>query len=378
MLTGYAGVYNNFELDGIGFPVKKLRTFEDMYKFLPVPARGMVYGLTLPHGLNGKMYRLEKELQDKDIIHTAETYTGYSYQAARIRKEQNKKLVITVWENIPFLSTHLFRGFDGIPLVGEGLRSRLTGNDRVVRYVKENADVLIAVTEHAKAALMVEGVPEEKIRVLPVGVDTERFKPAPADRQVREKLGASEGDFVVLFVGRVVKEKGVYELLQAAKLISLDPDLKHVKIAIAGNGPEKIAMQRYIKALGVQGCVSFIGGIPYSQMPQLYGASDAFVLPSVPAPFWQEQFGMVLVEAMASGLPVISTCCGSIPEVLGDAGAIVEPNDPLSLYDEVRKLALDCTYHDKLSRSGRKRAVGKFNIYVVSRKIESVYMELVG
>jgi glycosyltransferase involved in cell wall biosynthesis len=375
-LTGYAGVSNNFELDGIGFPVKKLRMFEDRYRFLPSPARGLVYGLMLPRGLNSKMYGLEEELQDKGIIHTAETYTGYSYQAARIKREKKKKLAITVWENIPFLSTHLFRGFDGIPFAGEALRSRLTENDHIVRYVKENADLLIAVTERAKSALMIEGTPEDKIRVVPVGVDTGRFKPAAVDPSIRRSIGISDDDFMVLFIGRLTMEKGIYDLLYAASIMSKDVELKHARIVLAGTGPEKKNIESLIRKLGLEKVVILAGSFPYSQVPSLYNAADAFILPSIPVPFWQEQFGMVLVEAMASGLPVISTMSGSIPEVVGDAGILVQPGDPLSVYNAIRSLASDRGVARQLSRNARKRAEEKFGIDEISKAIGSIYDEL--
>lgn len=371
-LTGYASYMNKFETGGMRFPVKRLHTTEERYRFLPSPLRGLSYGLSLPRGLNERMSGLEKELEDKDIVHTAETFTGYSYQAARFKADKKLKLALTVWENIPFLSTHLFRGFDG---VSETLRKSLTGNDRIVSYVKSQADVIIAVTERAKAALVIEGVPEDKIRVVPAGIDTGRFKPAPADQAMRAKLGASGGDFLVLFIGRLAKEKGVYDLLHAATLISRDPELKHVKLVMAGTGPEKERLARLGEAVP-GGRVSLAGNFPYDTVPALYNAADAFILPSIPIPYWQEQFGMVLVEAMASGVPVISTLSGSIPEVVGDSGALIQPNDPLSIYNEVKRLATDASARKKYSRMGRERALEMFDASVITRRIESVYREL--
>jgi glycosyltransferase involved in cell wall biosynthesis len=376
-LTGYASFMNKFEADGIGFPVKRLHTTEEYYRPVPPPFKSLAYGLSLRLGGNQKMFGLEKELMDKDIIHTAETYTGYSYQAARLRKRKNKKLVVTVWENIPFLSTHQFMGFDGVPLVGEGLRRSLTANDRIVRYVKDQADILMAVTGRAKAALLAEGVPEEKIRVRPVGVDTERFKPAPLDTDIRKTLGLSDDDFVIMFMGRLEKEKGIYDLLNAMKLMAPDPDMAHVKVVIVGNGAERGHVLKQIELLGIEGRVMLAGSFPYETVPRLYNASNAFILPSIPVPFWQEQFGMVLVEAMASGLPVISTRSGSIPEVVGDAGILVEPNDPLSIAEGVRRLASDEKYCRALGSAARERTAEIFNIEIVSRSIESIYNEII-
>ena len=89
---------------------------------------------------------------------------------------------------------------------------------------------------------------------------------------------------------------------------------------IAGSGPEKQNIERLVKELKIEQYVKLIGSFPYAEVPALYHMADAFILPSIPVHFWQEQFGMVLIEAMASGLPVISTYSGSIPEVVGDSG----------------------------------------------------------
>ena len=102
-----------------------------------------------------------------------------------------------------------------------------------------------------------------------------------------------------------------------------------------------------------------------------------FILPSIPVEWWQEQFGMVLVEAMASGLPVISTLSGSIPEVIGDAGILIQSGDPLSIYNAVRKISLDAAYHRNLSEMARRRAEEIFDISHVKEKIRKVYDELV-
>jgi starch synthase len=375
-LTGYASFMNRFETGGIGFPIKRLHAAEEYYRFFPSPARSLAYGLSLRLGMNQRMFGLEKDLADKDIVHTAETYTGYSYQAARVKRKN--KLVLTIWENIPFLSTRQFRGFDSVPLVGEALRAGLTGNDRIVAYVKERADILIAVTGHARAALLMEGVPAEKIRVQPVGVDTERFKPAPPGPQIRKRLGVSDGDFTVLFIGRLEKEKGIYDLIHAARLLSLDADMAHVKLVLAGTGPESGRIARLIRSLGVEKQVRLAGTFPYGQVPGLYNSADAFILPSIPVPFWQEQFGMVLVEAMASGLPVISTHSGSIPEVVGDTGILVAPNDPVAVVEGIRRLSADGAYRKWLGQKARQRTVETFNVDKVAAGIEAIYDELIG
>jgi glycosyltransferase involved in cell wall biosynthesis len=335
---------------------------EEYYANLMWPLNSLVYGALLPYGMNYRMFGLEKELRGEDILHAAETYNGYSYQCARVRKAGGKKLVLTVWENIPFQSVRTFKG--------------LTDNERIVDFVKGNTDMFIAVTGRAKKALEIEGIAEEKIKVIPAGIDVSRFNPADPDTAIMEKLGISDGDFVVLFIGRLTREKGVYDLLHAAKLASLDGGLENVKIVFAGSGPEKERLIRLSGKLKVEKYVKFAGSFSYVDMPKLYNAADVFILPSIPVSFWQEQFGMVLVEAMASGLPIISTLSGSIPEVLGEGGILIQPNDPLSIYREIKKLLLDDAFRAGLGLMARKRAEDRFNLPKVSRMIESAYGEL--
>ncbi len=375
-LYGYASYMNFFELDRINFPIKRLHATEEYYRFLPSAAKGLIYGLSLHRGMNNKLLGLEKELGDKDILHALETFNGYSYQSARARNEHKKKLVLTVWENIPFNSTRQFMGWDNLPFLPKSLCSRLTANDRIVSYIKDSTDIFIAVTDRAKNALIVEGVPQELIRVVPVGIDTDRFKPEDVDPDIRKKFNVKDDDIVVLFIGRLAREKGIYDLLYATRLLAAEPGLDMVKIVIVGNGPEKDHIVRMIHTLGIDGKVRLVGGFSYKLMPKLYNAADIFILPSIPMPFWQEQFGMVLVEAMASGIPVITTLSGSIPEVVGDSATLIQPNDPLSIFREIKRLALDPSLRKDYARRSRDRALEQYHIETIAKKIESVYKEL--
>lgn len=361
-ITGYAAFNNHYDIDDIGFTVKRLHIAEEYYASLLWPLNSLVYVAMLPLGGNFKMFGLEKELADKDILHAAETYNGYSYQCARLRKNSKKKLALTVWENIPFQSHRTFKG--------------IADNGRIIGFVRENTDLFIAVTERAKKALLIEGVPEERIRVVPTGVDISRFKPRKPDRGMREKFGFGENEIGVLFIGRLEREKGVYDLLYAARLMKDDSELSCVKIALVGSGPEKVRLPLLAAKLGVADMVRFVGSISYKDAPAAYNAADAFILPSIPMQFWQEQFGMVLIEAMASGLPVISTMSGSIPEVVGDAGILIQPNDPSSIYQAVAELASGDEARRRLGIRARKHVEDMFDKDKISKNISLVYDEL--
>lgn len=355
-ITAYATFNNRFEISEINIRVKRLHSFEEFAEKSPFPLNRSLLSIIYRSGYYSHMLGLEKELKDKDIAHVVETYNGYSYQAIKAKEKNNRlKVVVTVWENIPFRVAN-----------------------RKVLEVRRKADVFLAVTERAKEALMLEGVEERKIHVIPMGVNLERFKPERKDLQPFERLNLNEDDFIVLFVGRLVWEKGIYDLLYSAKMLERDPDLAHrsFKFLIVGSGAEKRKMLQIAGILEISDKILLISDIPYSLIHKIYNISDIFVLPSIPTRQWQEQFGMVLAEAMASGKAVISTLSGSIPEIVQDCGILVQPNDPLSLYNAIKKLAMDGDLRKNMGRRARLWAQARFDCNKVANKISGVYKTL--
>jgi len=348
----------------VDLPKKELRSLEGVF--------GMPFAKLMEYPLRVLGYRhhiigLEKELAPFDIVHTAETYHAYSYQAVKAKEKYGTKVVVTCWENIPFFveDTWLFW---------------YNCRHKIKEKVRERADLFIAVTERAKEALIYEGVPEEKISVIPVGVDIDTFKPVNKDEEYLRKFGLKKDDFVVLFVGRLLWEKGVYDVLYAAKRLLSDPELKHKSlkfIFVGGEGPEESGMRKLINRLDITESVSIVGTFPYSEMPAIHNLADVFVAPSIPIRDWQEQFGMVFAEALACGKPVVSTLCGSIPEVIGDAGILVQPNDPLSIYRELKRLILDEKLRRKYGVLARERAEKVFDPEKIALRIKREYEKLI-
>ncbi|WP_457549428.1 glycosyltransferase family 4 protein [Archaeoglobus sp.] len=348
----------------INLKKKKLKTLEELLsfnlfnRFVDLPFRVM--------GYKYHMIGLEKELAKFDIINTVETYHAFSYQAVKAKMKYGCKLVVTCWENIPFFveNTWLFQ---------HNLRHKIK------EIVRKSADLFIAITQRAKEALIFEGVPKEKITVIPAGVDINVFKPRKKKKEYLTKLGISQDDFVILTVCRFVWEKGIFDIIYAAKKLITDNDLKDVKIKIIliGKGPEERTMRWLINRLGVNEIVNIAGVYQYDKMPLIYNLADIFLLPSIPKKNWQEQFGMVLVEAMASGLPIITTYCGSIPEVIGNAGVIVQPNDPLSIYQAIKEIILNEDIRINYGRLARERAENVFDSEKVALRIKEEFEKLV-
>ncbi len=348
----------------IKIPKKKLRSLEGVMGLQVSKVLRYPFGLI---GYRHHMIGLENELKSYDIAHPGETYHANSYQCIKAKRRCGTKVVVTCWENIPF--------FNETP----NLRGYVKSN-YIKKAVREEADLFIAITERAKEALIYEGVPEEKITVIPAGVDLERFKPRPKDNEILESFGLYKGDFIILFVGVISVYKGIYELIYAAKRLFLDKDLDSVKerlkFVIVGNGEEEQRIKKLVKKLGIFEHFVFAGHQPYMQIHRFYSIADVFTLPSKPIKTWQEQFGMVFAEAMASGLPIVSTLCGSIPEVLGDAAVLVQPADAYSLYQGLKKVIINDELRGELRLRARKRAEENFNPEKIAMRIKEEYEKI--
>jgi glycosyltransferase involved in cell wall biosynthesis len=189
------------------------------------------------------------------------------------------------------------------------------------------------------------------------GIDLRRFRPTAKDDQLLRQLRCGANDAIILFVANLHREKGVIDLLYAFRrpVGRLGKEVK-LKLLLAGKGREDARILESIRRLQLDDYAQLIGSFPYSSMPQLHNIADIFVLPSIPTPKWQEQFGYVLVESMACGKPAISTLNGAIPEVVADAGVLVPPNDFLSLANALEDLISDEKKRAELGQKGRRRA----------------------
>jgi glycosyltransferase involved in cell wall biosynthesis len=349
-LIAYGDARPKFDLSEIEIPVRKL------------PSDKVEKALYCLHGL-------EEELQGFDVCFTSDLAYGFSYQAILAKRRYGIKVVCHISETIPF-------NYENNPM-NRGLN---VYRDEFRSVVRDEADFFIALSQEAKDALIFEGVKQEKIRVIPWGVDLQRFCPGKALKNVL--LDASyirSDDFVMLYVGRFDWARGVYDLIYALKMLLWDPDIKEVPIRLVfvGKGEEEEGMRWLSERLGIRDNVAFHPPFPYGEIHKLYRTCDVFVYPSIPRRFIREQFGLALVEAMACGVPVVSTLCGSIPEVVGRCGLLIRPNDPSSLYRTLRRLILDSGLRKKMGVKARERTKRRFDAEKVARRIERVFLDVV-
>jgi len=175
------------------------------------------------------------------------------------------------------------------------------------------------------------------------------------------------GDFWVGFVGKLSWEKGWHVLIEA---LSLLPD--QVKAIIAGTGPDASKLQETIRSCHLTERVVVAGVKSRPDLNALYKQVDAVVVPSLTTPKWTEQFGRVIAEAMAAGRPVIGTRSGAIPEVIGDAGILVDEADPIALSGALQRLIQDGALKDRLGRAARLRFEQEFSIDTFARRLHQI------
>jgi glycosyltransferase involved in cell wall biosynthesis len=251
------------------------------------------------YALGERYLGLKAALRGADIVHAAEIGTWFTAQAAALKDELGFKLVSTVWETLPWLDTY-----------------RWPRERKYRATILPKLDLCLAATDRARNALLLEGVPDEKIEVCPPGIDLDRFATAAA---------APRGD-TVLSAGRLVWEKGHQDVIRAAASTG-------AKLLVVGDGPEGAKLRKHAAELGAD--VEFRSTVPYDEMPGVYASASMLVLASIPTKGWEEQFGMVLVEAMAAGTPVVAADSGAIAEVLGGQGRLVRANDWRALADAI-------------------------------------------
>lgn len=342
------GISSLLPLDSnVFFPILRLPCLADIQKIkiLEKPIK-FIANRTL--GDSQILFGLEKYAQEFDIFHSADSHYFYTYQLAKLKdKNKIKKLIISSWETIPFNN------------------EKTWAKKKIKYYSLEKADLFLCYTRKARDALIEEGVNETKIKLVKLGVDLTKFKPV--------KKGKRKS-ITILFVGRLVWEKGVMDLFQSyLNLKKLG--FKNLKLNFIGQGSLEDRLKRKIKEFGLIEEIE-VKSVDYENIPFEYQKGEIFVLPSKRSKTWEEQYGMVLIEAMASGLPIIASLSGAIPEIVDKAGLYFQQGDVDGLTDQLIKLIKDINLRSKLAKIGRKRTEDFFDCRKTAKKIEEIYQQL--
>lgn len=280
-----------------------------------------------------------------DIVHIdEEPYNLATWHALRQARAVGAKTLFFSWQNIK-------RDYPFPFGAGE-------------RWVLKHVDHAIVGTQSAAKVWRAKGYAGPLAVIPQFGVDPAIFTP-------REKP-CKDDTFKIGFVGRLVEEKGGAVLLDA--LAQLDGSWQ---LGIVGDGPQKAALQEQAQRLNIANRVSF-NTLPSTQMAGFYQGLDVLVVPSQTRPNWKEQFGRVIVEAMACGVAVVGSTSGAIPDVIGGAGMVFPEGGVAPLVDSLRKLMETPALRQQLGQQGRRRVLEHFTQAQVAARTITVYRELHG
>ena len=233
-----------------------------------------------------------------------------------------------------------------------------------------NANLVVTVSNYsAEKAVEFYDVDEAKIRVVPNGVDPERFKPAEDGDALKRKLGFG-GKPIVLFVGRLIPRKGLQFFVEAAKRVVKERG--DALFVIVGDGPLRSNLIAHLVGINISGNFLFLGDVKENILPTLYNCADVFVLPSV-----QEGQGIALLEAQASAKPVVAFNVGGVREAVreGQSGLLVERGNSSLLAEAILKLLSDSSLRRKMGASGREFVLANYTWDICAEKMLRIYHE---
>jgi len=226
--------------------------------------------------------------------------------------------------------------------------------------VLKHADLGLAGNTDADAIVREKGFRSESEVIPQFGIDPELF--VPADQAVPRDR------FTIGFVGRLTTAKGLQVLLKAVAGLP-----KPWELRVVGSGPDRELFRRQAEALGLADSVTFVGQVGSTSMPEVIRGFDVLVGPSLTTPRWKEQFGRMLVEAMACAVPVVGSDSGEIPRVIGSAGLVVPEGDVEALRTALVTLQADPALRAELGRAGRERALERFTQKAIAARTVAAY-----
>ncbi|HAJ37310.1 MAG TPA: glycosyl transferase family 1 [Chloroflexi bacterium] len=309
----------------------------------------------IPIRFNGNFHlhyypTLKRELHSvaPDVLHfDEEPYNLATWLALRLARQAGIPATFFTWQNLDRRYPFPFSAFE--------------------RTSYRTAPIAIAGNRDAAKVLRRKGFTGE-IAVIPqFGVDPAIFAPdavattAPGRESLR-----------IGYAGGLLPEKGLTDLLHACAALRGD-----WRLTLAGEGSEAAALQKLVAALSLQARVHFVGRIDSSAMPAFYRTLDVFVLPSRTTPGWKEQFGRVLIEAMACGVPVIGSDSGEIPHVIGAAGLIFPEGDRATLTAQLQRLCNEPGMRAELAAAGRQRVLAHYTMAQIAAQTVAIYRQLV-
>ena len=269
--------------------------------------------------------------------------------------------------NLSFWALHYSKALNIARFVSTGLGSRAAGASVVRSYSRRHLKTIHGLNVPSRSALNnVSRYLPGNYRIIPDAVDTDRFNPG-----VTPASGFSVSGKKVLFIGRFEPRKGLPELLAAFPLVrQAVPD---AVLLVAGTGPLEHQSRRLARELGIADAVEFLGYVTDERLPSLYAACDVYCSPALGG----ESFGIVLLEAMATGKAVVASSISGYRQVVDDGrnGLLFSPDDPAGLARAIIRVLTDAALRKRLEENARQHAL-EYSWPVVVRQVESLCEEV--
>jgi glycosyltransferase involved in cell wall biosynthesis len=304
----------------------------------------------------------------KADVYEGHTVSGYRFLRTLRKRKAAKPFIQTIHGVLADEYIQSFKTISPTP------RTRLSRVlmwhlSRIEMDSARNATLIVTVSKYScRKIVQLYGVKEDKIRIVPNGVDPEKFKPSWNSEKIKHKIGIDNRQ-CVLFVGNLVPRKGLNFLIEAAKYVIRENS--EVNFVIAGDGPLKNNLITYAKMQGVLGNFTFLGNVHEDVLPALYNCCDLVVLPSI-----QEGQGITLLEAQSTAKPVVAFNLGGVNEIVLNrkTGLLVKP-DNYELAIAILDLLSDKSLREKMGKCGRKFVCENFTWDSCARKMLKVYCE---
>lgn len=286
-----------------------------------------------------------KAIKPNIIQLEAEASSAIALQVSFLKYFHSFRFVLFAWENIqPRSFVH-----------------RITG-----KFTYRNISYLLAGNDGAQDVAKKMGYRNE-ISVIPqIGIDPECYEQSDSLDPWEGRKGVRIG-----YIGRLASHKGVDTLIEAMQKIPQG------FLTVVGDGSQKQALLQKVKNSGLTNQVHFTGGVKHEEVLPYLKALDMLVLPSVTTAGWKEQFGHIIIEAMASGIPVIGSDCGAIPDVIGDAGIVFRQKDTKGLVQSILSVAENQDRAKTLSEKGKQRVEMFFTNQVLADKTIEIWKRII-
>ncbi len=319
-------------------------------KQLPIVANGKNH-FHFYRGLSAAIAEFKPDVLNVEEEH----YSIVTAQAYRIANRMGIPAAFYTWQNIAKKYPYPF--------------------SRIEKYIFNRSACGFAGNHEAAVILRDKGYKGPLVEVPQMGVEVERFAPQDssdgARLQAKKVLGLDPEKFWICFAGRVVSEKGIQTIVDA--LAQMRRSKKEFRILILGDGPYLHEIKRLAAREEVYDLFTFRAGVPSAQVAEYFRAVDVLCLPSLTRGNWKEQFGRVLIEAMAAEALLVGSSSGEIPIVIGNSGLVFGEGDARDLGLAFEALRINPDLRGRLRESGRERVRREFAQEVVAAKFMNAF-----